>query len=47
MENENYPLPPACGKNLCSIHALGSEVRFLIHHALFVVWIPSEISNPR
>jgi hypothetical protein len=44
MENGEWelPLPLACGKNLCSIHTLGFEVRCLIHHALFVVWIPGE-----
>jgi hypothetical protein len=39
MENDNYHFPPACGKNVCSIHMLGFEVRFVIHHALYVVCI--------
>jgi len=39
-------MPPTCGKNLCSIHTLGFEVRCLIHQALFVVWILGERSNP-
>jgi len=49
MENGEWEFPSlsACGKNLCSIHTLGFEVRFLIHHALFVVWIPGERNNPR
>jgi hypothetical protein len=48
MENGEWELPllPACGKNLCSIHTLRFEVCCLIHHALFVVWIPGERSNP-
>ena len=48
MENGEWelPLPPACGKSLCSIHMLGFELRCLIHHALFVVWIPGERRNP-
>jgi hypothetical protein len=49
MENGEWelPLPPACGKNLCFIHTLGFEVRFLFHHALFVVWSLGERSNPK
>jgi hypothetical protein len=49
MENEEWeiPLPSACGKNLRFIHTFGFEVRFLIHHALFVVWIPGESKQPK
>ena len=43
MKNGEWELllPHACGKNLCSIHSLGFEVHFVIHHALFVVCLSS------
>ena len=43
MENGEWRMEitheSTCGKDLCFVHMLGLEVRFLIHHAHFVVWI--------